>query len=1499
MKHQPTSTMDLSTTLHRKKQTSTLHTIFLVLLFFSTLSLYAQDDHEHTENCVVKTPTPEMLARFQAKQSTARPVPPTAKPADGNFTIDILFLYDETAQEYCQRNNITLEEFSEKQVQKMNEVLKNSELTDFTFKVASIEKIPSRYGSMGASIALDYLTDLSRPEFSKVAMRRELSGGDIVVMFIDAGTSGVNGAAWSLQGTPSNHKHMAMAVCGVRPSDTGYTAVHEVGHVLGCGHSTTQRLNPGHGARHNYSYGYQGKTTKGSIFSTVMAYQGGRENAYYPRIPYFSSPLVKHPDDPETFTGTNAADNVRTIRQYARMTSQNYEVTDKLKVSAEFIAAAMETKEYEIAVATNGEWTAESGAGWVTFNKNKFPSGDILTVKVTENPNPSVERETEITLKSTASGDVKKVKIRQALSLIKVLDNEELTWTTDGSTDWFGQSETSSPNGNGNSARSGIFSENSDGRTSYLRTKVVGPGKITFDYKVESKGGEFNGALGLMVNDDFVRYASGEQYVWSVPKDATSTGWKTESYEVSEGEYELVWRFHHGGDINSRAYMDNVRWEYDRDKLILGHTSQEIDDKEQNVSVKFRNGNEWTASVDVPWATLDRDRGQGSAVINLLATTNGTRHIRKATVTISNGVDTKTFVLTQHPDLLRAGMNADNLNWYPQRIDLYDGDLNRTGKTVQPWFGQREELYDGHPTAVLDRGLIPMTHYNNPVRVSTEVIGPGTFQFKYKSMTGNSDTFHVEVAGEKHTINPSDNWTENQLINVPEGKQTVSFAYQIRNAGTGKIYVTDVVWKSPVQGIFVEPTYMEVPSTSSERTVRITTQSAWQSELSVPWLGVSNPAGELGGDLVISIEKNTTGEKREGHVTLKTRDSYEKIKIVQNADEAADMQADINRVLKLPDSDPIFFGNDPDKPWIAQGWNINGSLITHNPNGLMQTPVLAKNETSGITAELEGKGKLTFTIHAELYIENAVVLYLDGKKIRTFHSHADRNNQQVDNDYVKLYTSDRRITLEILTEGKHIVEWKYEKKEDRVTFANLNGRIGDFLRLESVKFEAEVKTYAVTVKNGSGSGRYKAGAQVTLQADTPEEGWIFEKWSGADAGLIANATTANATFTMPAKEIALVAIYKNVVPNKRNLSGITFEDKTFAYDGTPKSLKIKGVLPDGVTVSYQNNNQTATGTYTVKAKINGGTEYNDLELEAELKIIPDTVQPKTDLNITFEGKTFVYDGSTKSVLATNIPKGIVISYENNDKINVGTYPVTATFAGNEMYNTWTKTVSLVITKATISGAVFENKTFVYDGTPKSLSVENLPQGVTVSYQNNGKTEAGTHEVTATLSGQNYNELVLKATVTITKATISDVIFENKTFVYDGTPKSLSVENLPQGVTVSYQNNGKTEAGTHEVTATLSGQNYNELVLKATLTIQPKEEPETPADEKFNYYPNPIVDVLNIVSDKDDVAYIYDSSGRLLMQFSVKKGTSSISLGHLPKGVYLLVTQNGQKVKLQR
>ncbi|MCH7415941.1 hypothetical protein MM213_20775, partial [Belliella sp. R4-6] len=201
-----------------------------------------------------------------------------------------------------------------------------------------------------------------------------------------------------------------------------------------------------------------------------------------------------------------------------------------------------------------------------------------------------------------------------------------------------------------------------------------------------------------------------------------------------------------------------------------------------------------------------------------------------------------------------------------------------------------------------------------------------------------------------------------------------------------------------------------------------------------------------------------------------------------------------------------------------------------------------------------------------------------------------------------------------------------------------------------------------------------------------------------------------------------------------------------------------------------------------------GTNYTTLVLTADLEITPATIT-----GITFENGTYVFDGTEKAIeISGTLPNGTSVSYANNTRTNAGTQQATATISGDN-YTTLVLTAELEITPATITEITFEDGSFVFDGTEKTIEITGtLPNGTSVSYANNTRTNAGTQQATATITGTNYTTLVLTADLEITPATITGITFENGTYVFDGTEKAIEISGtLPNGTSVSYANNTRT------------------------------------------------------------------------------------------------------------
>ena len=299
---------------------------------------------------------------------------------------------------------------------------------------------------------------------------------------------------------------------------------------------------------------------------------------------------------------------------------------------------------------------------------------------------------------------------------------------------------------------------------------------------------------------------------------------------------------------------------------------------------------------------------------------------------------------------------------------------------------------------------------------------------------------------------------------------------------------------------------------------------------------------------------------------------------------------------------------------------------------------------------------------------------------------------------------------------------------------------------------------------------------------------------------------------------------------KAQVKGLTFEDASFVYDGTPKSIYVKGSIPDGVIVEYVNNGKINANTYTVTAKFSVNNNYEKVaDMNATMTINKATYDMSS---VVFDGKNVVYNGEMHYLEVKNLPDGVDVEYENNYQINAGKYIVTANFIYDNLNyrDIESRQAMLVINKATydMSNVTFVGKNFVYDGTKKSVYiVGDLPLGVTVNYKGNGQIDANSYSVTAEFNGDytNYYKIQSRTvTMVIQKATydMSAVRFTNKNYIYDGTVKSIAISGtLPEGVHVSYENNGKTNVGKYDVTASFVGdsKNYNVIGdMTATLTI---------------------------------------------------------------------------------
>ncbi len=142
------------------------------------------------------------------------------------------------------------------------------------------------------------------------------------------------------------------------------------------------------------------------------------------------------------------------------------------------------------------------------------------------------------------------------------------------------------------------------------------------------------------------------------------------------------------------------------------------------------------------------------------------------------------------------------------------------------------------------------------------------------------------------------------------------------------------------------------------------------------------------------------------------------------------------------------------------------------------------------------------------------------------------------------------------------------------------------------------KNFQVNVTGGTGSGSFVQGKSVTISAAS-KMGYTFASWNGAaaDTGILASATSASTTLTIPSRDVAYEATYTpNTYTVKFNANGGSgsMNVESFTYD-VSKALYANAFTRNGWTFKgWAESASATTAKYTngqtVKNLITSGTK---------------------------------------------------------------------------------------------------------------------------------------------------------------------------------------------------------------------------------------------------------------------------------------------------------------------
>lgn len=300
----------------------------------------------------------------------------------------------------------------------------------------------------------------------------------------------------------------------------------------------------------------------------------------------------------------------------------------------------------------------------------------------------------------------------------------------------------------------------------------------------------------------------------------------------------------------------------------------------------------------------------------------------------------------------------------------------------------------------------------------------------------------------------------------------------------------------------------------------------------------------------------------------------------------------------------------------------------------------------------------------------------------------------------------------------------------------MNKNFSDLV-FESQTFEYDGKSHSLVVQN------VPQYATVNYVNNNKTEPGIYEVTATVSAPNY-NSIEFQATLT-------ILNVFKN----------LKFNNKSYDYDGQYHTITVENV-PDFAKVTYNTTQgYKAVGTYTITAKVEADG-YATKELSAKL-----TINSLEFKGITFESKTFAYDGYYHYIYVEGAPSFANVSYSNNGKCEKGTYTVTATISATN-YKTLTLTAKLTIAMKLPIIESLVDRTLIYDGDAQTISFEypdNLPRYTDATFKVDGKTvdednfkvtTAGTHTVSVTLSSDGYDSTTTTAKIKVVENTIGGV-----------------------------------------------------------------------------------------------------------------------------------------------
>ncbi|MBE7641096.1 T9SS type A sorting domain-containing protein [Salegentibacter sp. BLCTC] len=417
-------------------------------------------------------------------------------------------------------------------------------------------------------------------------------------------------------------------------------------------------------------------------------------------------------------------------------------------------------------------------------------------------------------------------------------------------------------------------------------------------------------------------------------------------------------------------------------------------------------------------------------------------------------------------------------------------------------------------------------------------------------------------------------------------------------------------------------------------------------------------------------------------------------------------------------------------------------------------------------------------------------------------------------------------TFPITRQGTTVITWTYEDENgntstqtQNVIIEDVTAPVADQTILADITAECEV--LAGDVPTPGATDNCGEVVKVTNDATFPitTQGTTVITWTYEDE----NGNTSTQTQNVIIKDVTAPIVDETI------LADITAECEVLAGDvptpgATDNCGEVVKVTNDATFPISTQGTTVITWTYE--------DENGNISMQTQNLIIEDITAPVADqttlVDITSECEVLASDVPTPDA-TDNCGGTVMVTHDATFPItSPGTTVITWTYEdenGNistQTQNVIIKDVTAPVADQTILADITSECEVLASDVPTPDATDNCGGTVMVTHDATFPiTSPGTTVITWTYEDENGNTSTQTQNVIINDSPLTQVIFEDQTFVYDGAVKGLEVVNLPEGTTVSYTNNEQLDAGVYEVTAFITSANTScqDQTLTAKLTIE--------------------------------------------------------------------------------